>query len=160
MALEIERKFLLKNDLWKKDAVSSSCISQGYLTAAGTTVRVRLRDDAAYLTIKGKATGLTRSEFEYSIPTAEAREMLATLALDPPVEKIRYIVPAGNGLFWEIDEYLGANAPLFTAELELPSEDTPFEKPQWLGEEISGDSRYTNRALSRRPYSLWGVEER
>lgn len=158
MALEIERKFLVSNDLWRKEVISCSRISQGYLTAAGTTVRVRLRDGSAFLTIKGKACGLTRSEFEYPIPVDDAEEMLNTLSLDPPVEKIRYIVPAGNDLFWEIDEYLGANAPLFTAELEIPDENTVFALPPWLGEEISGDSRYTNRALSRRPYSQWSAE--
>lgn len=159
MALEIERKFLVLNDLWKKDVISSSRIIQGYLTAAATTVRVRLRDGAAFLTIKGKTSGVSRSEFEYPIPVADAEEMLNTLSLDPPVEKIRYIIPAGNDLVWEVDEYLGVNAPLFTAELELPAEDTPFEKPLWLGREISGDSRYSNRALSRRPYSLWSSDE-
>ena len=85
--------------------------------------------------------------------------MLDTLALDPPVEKTRYLVPAGDGLWWEVDEYHGANAPLFTAEIELPEEDTPFDIPEWLGEDISGDSRYTNRALSRKPYSLWCGEK-
>ncbi|MBE6355763.1 MAG: CYTH domain-containing protein [Lentisphaerae bacterium] len=159
MALEIERKFLVLNDLWKKDVISSSRIIQGYLTAAATTVRVRLRDGAAFLTIKGKTSGVSRSEFEYPIPVADAEEMLNTLSLDPPVEKIRYIIPAGNDLVWEVDEYLGVNAPLFTAELELPAEDTHFEKPLWLGREISGDSRYSNRALSRRPYSLWSSDE-
>ena len=156
MAWEIERKFLVLNDSWRKEVVSSSRIVQGYLTAAGTTVRVRLRDDQAFLTIKGKAEGLARAEFEYPIPVEDAGEMLKNLALDPPVEKIRYIVPAENGLFWEIDEYLLLNAPLFTAELEIPSADCEFERPAWLGEEISHDSRYTNRALSRKPYSCWG----
>ena len=158
MALEIERKFLIKNDLWRQQAVSSSRIVQGYLTASGTTVRIRLRDDQAFLTIKGKANGIIRSEFEYPVPPEEAQEMLSLLALDPPVEKTRYLVPASGGLMWEIDEYYGPNAPLFTAEIELPDADTPFEIPPWLGEEISGDSRYTNRALSRKPYSLWGEE--
>ena len=85
--------------------------------------------------------------------------MLATLIVSPPVEKYRYLVPAGNGLVWEIDEYLGENAPLFTAEIELPSPDTKFEIPEWLGKEISGDRRYTNGALSRSPYSRWCNEE-
>ena len=160
MAQEIERKFLVKSDSWRAQAVSSSRIIQGYLTAAGTTVRVRLRDDEAFLTVKGKSSGVTRSEYEYSIPVDDAREMLETLALDPPVDKIRYIVPASGGLFWEVDEYFGANAPLFTAEIELPAEDTPFDIPQWLGKDVSMDSRYTNRALSRKPYSLWSQEEK
>ena len=160
MAQEIERKFLVDNDLWRKEVISSSRIIQGYLTAAGTTVRIRLRDDQAFLTIKGKASGITRSEYEYAIPVAEAKEMLATLALDPPIDKTRYIVPAENGLVWEIDEYYGSNAALFTAEIELPAEDAPFNIPRWLGREISDDSRYTNRALSRKPYSLWQDDEK
>lgn len=160
MALEIERKFLVKSDAWRSQAVSSSRIIQGYLTASGNTVRVRLRDDKAFLTIKGKASGIIRSEYEYNIPPNEAEEMLKTLALDPPVEKIRYIVPAENGLFWEVDEYLNANFPLFTAEIELPDTETSFVLPDWVGEDISCDNRYTNRALSRKPYSLWSDEEK
>lgn len=123
-------------------------------------MRVRLRDDKAFLTIKGKASGIIRSEYEYNIPQNEAEEMLKTLALDPPVEKIRYIVPAENGLFWEVDEYLNANFPLFTAEIELPDTETSFALPDWIGEDISCDNRYTNRALSRKPYSLWSDEEK
>lgn len=160
MALEIERKFLVKSDSWRAQAVSSSRIIQGYLTAAGTTVRVRLRDDKAFLTIKGKASGIVRCEYEYPIPVDEAKEMLETLALDPPVDKIRYIVPASDGLFWEVDEYFGENSPLFTAEIELPDENCTFEIPDWVGEDISGDSRYTNRALSRKPYCQWSPEEK
>lgn len=160
MAQEIERKFLTSGDSWKKDVVSSSRIIQGYLTAAGTTVRVRVRENEAFLTIKSKTVGITRSEYEYPIPVSEAQEMLENLALDPPIDKTRYIVPAENGLYWEVDEYYGANAPLFTAEIELPTEDTAFVVPAWLGREISDDSRYTNRALSRKPYSLWQEDER
>ena len=160
MALEIERKFLVKSDAWRSQAVSSSRIIQGYLTASGNTVRIRLRDNKAFLTIKGKASGIIRSEYEYNIPPNEAEEMLKTLALDPPVEKIRYIVPAENGLFWEVDEYLNANFPLFTAEIELPDTETSFVLPDWVGEDISCDNRYTNRALSRKPYSLWSDEEK
>ena len=160
MALEIERKFLVKSDAWRSQTVSSSRIIQGYLTASGNTVRIRLRDNKAFLTIKGKASGIIRSEYEYNIPPNEAEEMLKTLALDPPVEKIRYIVPAENGLFWEVDEYLNANFPLFTAEIELPDTETSFALPNWVGEDISCDNRYTNRALSRKPYSLWSDEEK
>ena len=160
MALEIERKFLVKSGAWRSQVTGSSRIIQGYLTASGNTVRVRLRDDKAFLTIKGKACGIIRSEYEYPIPPDEAEEMLKTLTLDPPVEKIRYIVPAENGLFWEVDEYFGANAPLFTAEIELPDMETSFSLPDWIGQDISCDSRYTNRALSRKPYSLWSDEEK
>ena len=160
MALEIERKFLLKSDAWRKDVISSSRIVQGYLSSSGATVRVRVMDECGFLTVKGRAEGIARNEYEYLIPVEEAKEMLENLVCDPPVEKIRCIVPAGDGLFWEIDEYCGANAPLFTAEIELPDENTPFAVPQWLGEEVSNDRRYTNRALSRTSYSTWSSEDK
>lgn len=159
MALEIERKFLVSGDGWRTDCIGSSRIIQGYLSNGGNTVRIRLKDDQAFLTIKGKASGIKRSEYEYPIPADDAREMLASLTQDPPVEKIRYLIPADNGLIWEVDEYCGANAPLFTAEIELPDENTLFAVPAWLGREVSCDARYTNRALSRQPYSLWKDEE-
>jgi adenylate cyclase len=155
MAVEIERKFLIRDDAWRREVVSSSRIIQGYLTGDGNTVRVRLRDDDAFLTVKGRPSGLSRSEFEYPIPKADAEKMLAEMALFTAVEKIRYIVPAAGGLCWEIDEYLKENAPLFTAEIELPSEDTPVVLPEWLGREITGEKIYTNRFLSQKPYSLW-----
>lgn len=158
MAKEIERKFLLVSDTWKNQVVSSSYIKQGYLAATGATVRVRLTENQAFLTIKGKPSGLVRSEFEYPIPPEDAVEMLSSLSAYPPVEKYRHIVPADNGLIWEIDEYLGDNAPLFTAEIELPEPDTEFDTPEWLGAEISGDGKYTNRSLSRFPFSLWQEE--
>ncbi len=158
MGQEIERKFLVVSDIWKEEVVSSSYLKQGYLAATGATVRVRLYGDEAFLTIKGRPDGLVRSEYEYPIPVDDANEMLSALSVYPPVEKYRHIVPSGNGLFWEIDEYLGENAPLFTAEIELPDPDTSFEMPAWLGEEISGNNKYTNRSLSRFPYSLWKQE--
>ena len=157
--MEIERKFLRVSEAWRGGVSASSRIRQGYLSASGVTVRVRRTGEAAYLTVKGRPAGITRREFEYPIPPEEADEMLAEMIVDAPVEKIRHLVPAGGGLTWEIDEYLGANAPLFTAEIELPSEDADFPKPPWLGEEVTGDGRYTNRALSRKPYSTWGETE-
>ncbi len=160
MAWEIERKFLVKSDSWRKDAADSRRIIQGYLSPSGTTVRVRISGEEAFITIKGKAEGITRCEYEYPIPVTEAKEMLDNLICAPPVEKIRYIIPAENGLVWEVDEYFGANAPLFTAEIELPDENTAFTVPEWLGEEISSDRRYTNRALSRNPYSTWSSEDK
>ena len=159
MGREIERKFLLASDAWRGQVTRKYYVKQGYLAASGATVRVRLLEDAAYLTVKGRPSGLVRSEYEYPIPVADAREMLAHLAVFPPVEKFRHLVPAGEGLVWEIDEYLGENAPLYTAEIELPAPDTEFAIPEWLGTEISGDSRYTNRSLSRSPYSLWQEED-
>ncbi|MBR2344364.1 MAG: CYTH domain-containing protein [Lentisphaeria bacterium] len=159
MAKEIERKFLLASNLWRELTVSSTYMKQGYLAATGATIRVRLQENQAFLTIKGKPAGLVRNEYEYPIPEADAREILSALSVYPPVEKIRHIIPAEDGLCWEVDEYLGENAPLFTAEIELPEPDTEFDIPEWIGTEITGDGRYTNRALSRFPYSLWQEEE-
>ena len=158
MGREIERKFLLESQAWRAEVTKKTHIEQGYLTASGVTVRVRLQEDRAFLTVKGKARGLVRDEYEYPIPIEDAREMLKKLTVHSPVEKYRHLVPAGNGLVWEIDEYLGDNAPLLTAEIELPAPDTEFERPMWLGAEVSGDRRYTNRALSRSPYSRWKKE--
>ena len=158
MAKEIERKFLLQSESWRDAVTSSTYMKQGYLAATGATVRVRLLQNGAFLTIKGKASGLVRNEYEYPIPVADATEMLSAIAVYPPVEKFRHTVPAGDGLVWEIDEYLGDNAPLFTAEIELPSADVPFERPEWLGNEITGDYRYANSALSEKPFSTWSKE--
>ena len=155
MAIEIERKFLVKSDSWRQSVVSSTLMKQGYLGGAAATVRVRQTDKTAFLTIKGKANGISRAEFEYEIPVADAQAMLADMTVGTCVEKIRHLVPAGNGLFWEIDEYLNANAPLFTAEIELPAEDTVFDIPDWLGTDVSENKNYTNRSLSRAPYSTW-----
>ena len=155
MGIEIERKFLVASDAWRSKVVSSTPMSQGYLGGGASTIRVRRTADQAFLTIKGKAINFSRAEFEYPIPIADAAEMLSTMAVGTIVEKIRHFVPAGNGLVWEIDEYLNANAPLFTAEIELPEENTPFEHPAWLGAEVSDDKNYTNRSLSRNPYSTW-----
>ena len=155
MGIEIERKFLVASDAWRSEVVSSTPMSQGYLGGGASTIRVRQTADQAFLTIKGKAKNFSRAEFEYPIPIADAAEMLSTMAVGTIVEKIRHFVPAGNGLVWEIDEYLNANAPLFTAEIELPEENTPFEYPAWLGAEVSDDKNYTNRSLSRTPYSTW-----
>ena len=157
MAQEIERKYLLKNMLWKELAANSVHMTQGYFPASGVTVRVRIAGDKSYLTIKGKSDEFfARSEFEYPIPQADAKKMLDEFCRDRIVEKIRYFVPAGGGLTWEIDEYLGANAGLYTAEIELPSVDTVYSIPDWIGEDISSCSEYSNGALSKRPYSTWG----
>ena len=155
MAIEIERKFLVKSDSWRQSVVSSTLMKQGYLGSGAATVRVRQTDKTAFITIKGKANGIARAEFEYEIPVADAQTMLADMTVGSCVEKIRHFVPAGNGLVWEIDEYLNANAPLFTAEIELPAEDTVFDIPDWLGIDVSDNKNYTNRSLSRTPYSTW-----
>ena len=151
--MEIERKFLLKNDNWREGAVGVH-YKQAYLNEKGdNTVRVRIEGEKAKLTIKGKSSNISRLEFEYDIPMEDA-EALFTLAKTPIVEKYRYkIMYAGN--CWEVDEFLGLNRGLVVAEIELESETQPFEKPDWIGMEVSGDKRYTNANLARKPYCEW-----
>jgi adenylate cyclase len=128
---------------------------QGYVRTAGpATVRVRLAGERGYLTIKGPTTGLTRSEFEYEIPRADAEALLDGLCEKPQIEKLRRRIPAGPHV-WEVDEFLGDNAGLVVAEIELSREDEPFVRPAWLGEEVSADPRYRNSALAQRPYRSW-----
>lgn len=153
---EIERKFLVKRDgAFKKFASSSSDIAQGYMNVEGAAVRIRLRDDKAYLTIKGpsKDGGVSRYEFEREIPTEDAREMLK-LCRGGLVEKTRYLVPY-KGHTFEVDEFKGANEGLLFAEVELSSEDEAFEKPDWLGPEVTGDRHFYNKGLLKNPYPLW-----
>ena len=157
MALEIEKKFLLKDDSWRSQIVSSCRMTQGYIPSSGVTVRVRISESGAFLTLKGRPDeNFSRSEFEYPIPLSDAREMLGEFCGTRVIDKTRYTVPAGDGLVWEIDEYYGLNAGLFTAEIELPAPDTPFAAPPWLGEDVTGNPAYTNGALSRNPYTQWG----
>ena len=153
MKIEIERKYLLKNDSWKENA-KGVYYKQAYLNEKGdNTVRVRIEGDVAKLTIKSKATNISRMEFEYDIPMQDA-ENLFLIAKTPAVEKYRYkVMFAGN--CWEIDEFLGHNSGLVVAEIELESEEQSFEKPSWIGEEVSGDHRYTNANLARTPYDQW-----
>ena len=155
MAWEIERKFLVKNDSWRSGVDRAVKMIQGYISggAGAPTVRVRMAGDRGILTIKGKAAGLVRSEFEYDIPPADARYMLENLCGARVVEKTRFF--CGR---WEIDEYAGLNAGLVTAEIELDAPDETFEIPGWLGNEVSDDPRYTNASLSKRPYSTWEKE--
>lgn len=156
MGVEIERKFLLKDDSWRKNSVGIF-YTQGYLNKTQkSTVRVRIAGDRGFLTIKSKSQGISRKEFEYEIPKKDAIELLE-LSLTPIIEKIRYKIEyAGN--CWEVDEFLGENKGLFVAEIELSSEDQQFEKPDWVGEEVSGDKRYYNSHLARNPYLKWRVE--
>lgn len=152
--LEIERKFLVKSDAWKKLG-KPVLYRQGYLTQDNSrTVRVRLAGDKGYLTIKGKTTGFSRVEFEYEIPASDAQNMLDTLAFHPLIEKTRTCVTYA-GHVWEVDEFFGENAGLVMAEIELTSETELFEKPDWIGEEVTGDPRYYNSALAKCPYSSW-----
>ncbi len=154
MATEIERKFLLANDGWRAGAVGRR-YRQGYLsTDKARTVRVRAIDEEAYLTIKGATEGLSRLEFEYPIPAADAEALLEQLCEQPIIDKTRYRISHGAHV-WEVDEFHGANAGLIVAEIELGSEDEAFERPEWIGEEVSGDPRYFNSNLIAHPYSDW-----
>lgn len=158
MAQEIERKFLVKDKSYRQLATSRSRIIQGYIcTQRGRTVRVRLRDDKAYLTIKGAtdASGMSRYEWEKEIPAVEARELLKLCEPGALIDKIRYLVPVGRHTF-EVDEFYGSNDSLVVAEVELKSEDEEIERPGFLGEEVTGDVRYYNSQLMLRPYTTWG----
>lgn len=155
--LEIERKFLVrKGDAFKRAAFSSVRIRQGYIPADGATVRVRMRDDKAYLTIKSRSVngGMTRYEFEKEITPDEA-ENLFKLCKGGYIDKRRYLVKSGRHTF-EIDEFYGLNEGLIIAEVELKSETEPFEKPDFIGDEVTGDSRFYNSHLLVYPFSVWG----
>ena len=152
MAREIERKFLIKGSAWRR--AGAMRLRQGYLSSAkGRTVRVRTVGDKAYLTIKGMAVGATRPEFEYEIPYEDAKELLDLCEM-PLIEKDRYRVEEG-GVVWEIDEFLEENRGLIIAEVELESEGQPLTKPDWVGEEVTGDPRYFNSNLTKKPYTKW-----
>ena len=152
--IEIERRFLLKNDAWKAVTGTPCLMSQGYLSVEKERIiRLRIIGNRAWLTLKGYISDVSRSEFEYEIPVADAQTMMDTMC-PFRLEKHRYEV-SYQGFVFEIDEYFGDNAPLIVAELELPSEDAPFPCPDWLGEEITADGRFTNAYLSKHPYSEW-----
>lgn len=154
MGMEIERKFLVKGDGWKSLA-QGVLLRQGYLSSAPErTVRVRIEADAAMLTIKGRTTGASRAEWEYTIPLEDARALLDGLCERPIIEKRRYRIPFA-GMVWEVDEFLGENAGLVVAEIELESEDQDFARPDWIGEEVTHDPRYFNASLLRNPYCSW-----
>lgn len=154
MGQEIERKFLLKSDAWRREA-DGTLYRQGYLNSVKErTVRIRTVGDKAFLTIKGVTVGATRAEYEYPIPLADCNAMLDTLAEKPVIEKKRYKVKRGS-LTWEIDEFFGENQGLIVAEVELEREDQPFDKPDWVGDEVTGDPRYYNANLIKHPYTKW-----
>lgn len=154
MALEIERKFLVHHHLWQPlDEGVLYC--QGYIyTHNGTTVRIRIAGNRGYLTIKGKVKGISRDEFEYTIPLAEAQEMLKTLCDRPLIEKIRYKVQE-KGLIWEVDRFLGDNQGLILAEVELDRESQTVILPSWVDREVTNDTRYYNSNLAKNPYTKW-----
>ncbi len=154
MGKEIERKFLVKGGAWRALA-TGTLYRQGYLNSAKErTVRIRTVGDKAFLTIKGITVGATRSEYEYEIPFAECNAMLDTLAEKPFIEKKRYKIAQGE-LTWEIDEFFGDNQGLIVAEIELQSESQAFAKPEWVGDEVTGDPRYFNSNLIKNPFTKW-----
>ena len=156
MAQEIERKFLVLDDSFKHEAFSKSHIQQGYLCSErGRTVRVRIRDERAYLTIKGPSEngGLSRYEFEYEIPLEDARQMMQFC--EPGIiDKTRWLVKSGKHTF-EVDEFFGDNEGLVVAEVELSYEDEPYKKPHFIGKEVTGDRRYYNSQLRLCPFNKW-----
>ena len=154
MGMEIERKFLLTNDGWRKLA-EGVYYRQGYLNRdKERTVRVRTINKKGFLTIKGIARGALRAEYEYEIPYKDGCEMLENLAEKPIIEKKRYTIDY-KGFTWEIDEFCGNNRGLVVAEIELSSEDQHFQKPEWIGEEVTDDPRYFNSSLVKHPYAAW-----
>lgn len=154
MPTEIERKFLVRDDSWRAGAHGVH-YRQGYLLARrGCTVRVRLAGDEGSLTIKGETRGIERREFEYAISAGDARDMLDELCERPQIEKYRYRIEHA-GHVWEVDEFLGDNAGLVVAEVELASADEGFSRPAWLGDEVSNDPRYYNANLVRHPWPEW-----
>ena len=156
MAQEIERKFLVKDDSFKQMAASSSRIKQGYICSMrGRTVRVRIRDEKGYLTIKGPSdeAGMSRYEWEKEIPLHEAEELMK-LCEPGQIDKIRYLVEWGSHVF-EVDVFYGENEGLVMAEVELQSEGEAYDRPPFLGEEVTGDVRYFNSFLMKRPFTKW-----
>jgi len=161
MALEIERKFLLRDDSWRRGAGPGVALLQGYLndvtaeSGPRASVRVRIAGEHAWLNIKSVTLDIERLEFEYEIPVNDARELLDAMCTGRVVDKTRFRVRYGAHE-WEIDVFHGLNEGLVVAELELDARDESYETPPWLGEEISGDARYFNVSLARNPYSVWG----
>lgn len=163
MAREIERKFLLKNNDWKNLAHQQTPFAQGYLTPldanAKSSVRIRIEGVNANINIKSLEIGLSRDEYEYSIDFDDAKKMLATLAVGPVIEKIRYLVKFGQHI-WEIDEFSGDNAGLVVAEVEIADENETVEMPDWVGREVTQEKRFYNISLTDYPYCDWQADEK
>jgi adenylate cyclase len=159
MNYEIERRFLVVGDGWRRTVVARTCMRQAYLNFDGTSsVRVRIEDEQrAVLTVKARGPALRRFEIEYPLPVADAEELMRHRR-GSIVEKTRHIVPSG-GSTWEVDVFAGENAGLVIAEIELRDDDQEFVRPSWLGVEITGDGRYCNSALARRPFGAWSDAE-
>jgi len=166
MPLEIERKFRVTSDAWRDQAHEVVPMAQGYLNdtasldsgAQKASVRVRIQGEQAFLNLKSREIGHTRQEFDYPIPVEEARALLA-LCVGGLIDKRRHLVRHG-GLLWEVDEFLGDNAGLVVAEVELEQADQAIDLPEWVGEEVTDQVRYYNLALAARPYSRWSEAEK
>jgi len=159
MATEIERKFKVRSDEYKKIGKPLNC-KQGYFdTQNEPLVRVRIMGEKAYLTLKGKNDGIRRLEFEYEIPVLDAEELLSNFCSTTLIEKNRYILSIEEKI-WEVDEFLGENFGLVIAEVELLSENDNFNKPSWIGQEVSHDTKYYNYKLVEHPYSKWNEVEK
>lgn len=155
MHKEIERKFLVKDDSWRKAAGTGIRYRQGYISLnADRTVRVRTDGIRGFLTLKGRAQGITRTEFEYEIPLSDAEQLLTLLCVKPLIKKVRYLVAHKNSS-WEIDVFEDENKGLVIAEIELTDEQEAFELPEWAGTEVTSDKRYLNSNLVKSPFSEW-----
>lgn len=158
MATEIERKFLVVDDSWKEQVIEQTAMVQGYLVAgADLSVRVRIKGDRSFLTVKGRTEGIERSEFEYAIPVDDARAMLEQFAQGPIIDKVRSVVDVA-GMLWEVDVFAGDNQGLVMAEVELASADQEVQLPDWAGLEVSDDPRYYNVNLVTNPFRNWGLD--
>ena len=159
MAVEIERKFLIHQHIWQQMIPQETIhIKQAYLTNdCKCTLRVRIANEKSFITIKGKTKNISRDEFEYEIPLDDARQLFA-LSVSSIIEKYRHIIVIDNKK-WEVDEFLGNNKGLFVAEIELTSEDESFQKPSWIGKEVTNDHRYRNSYLAKTPITEWSEME-
>jgi adenylate cyclase len=155
MAIEIERKFLVRDDSWRQSEIGSAPIEQAYFARTPhVSARIRIFGDNAYITLKSAEGGQSRHEFEYKIPEADAAEMIRQFSIEPPITKVRYDVPF-KGNIWTVDVFEGANEGLVLAEIELKSTDQSITLPPWIGEEVTGDPRYENSNLARTPFTTW-----
>ena len=166
MGIEIERKFLVTDERWRDSVLKSVRMAQGYINdmaalreaRQNASVRVRIAGDAAFINLKSREPGHTRQEFDYPIPVADAEALLA-LCVGGRIDKVRHYV-GHAGHTWEVDEFAGENAGLVVAELELDAADEVFERPAWLGREVTDETRWYNLALAERPYSRWNAQEK
>ncbi|NOZ09797.1 MAG: CYTH domain-containing protein [Gammaproteobacteria bacterium] len=161
MAQEIERKFLVQDDRWQQQAGPGLVYEQAYLTdvvkdqSVRCSVRLRVVGEQANINIKSAELGISRLEFEYPIALADAKQMMMTMRIGPIIRKTRYRIGTQEGLTWEVDVFSGDNQGLVVAEIELATEDADFERPDWLGKEVSQDPRYYNVSLLHHPYKDW-----